>query len=367
MGTRQQRFGRDSPEARQSFVRASQAADWGAVTTVKVEPGILLKDDSDVAPLGGSNPSLVAENAAAGPRVGDVIANRYRLDRVLGRGAMGEVFAAFHLERRHRVAIKVLRTRCPVAAARLLREGRTCARFHNEHILRIFEVGQLAGGAPFLVSEYLPGWNLAEVIARGPVPFREAVELMLQACAALQQPHAAGVVHRDLKPANLFLTCKRRKRPFLKVLDFGISKICRSDGEECDPSLTLAGTILGSPQYMSPEQIRARDDIDSRADIWSLGVILYELLTGQAPFRGRTLLALSAAIANDPPPRLSTVNPELPKGLELVLLRCLEKRADHRYPTVRAMADDIEPFARRQSSMVNAHRSWSRQRPPIFR
>jgi eukaryotic-like serine/threonine-protein kinase len=296
----------------------------------------------------GDDDVSAGEGVALPPlEVGGVIAGKYRVEQRLGSGGMGMVFAARHVELGQRVAIKVLHRRGEAATARFLREARTCARLASDHISRVFDVGRLSDGAPYIVMEYLVGEDLGRVVARGPVAITDAVRYVLDACAALAEAHAAGIIHRDLKPANLFLTARSDGRPVVKVLDFGISKSTggNHDGALPDGLLTSTGTMLGSPLYMSPEQIRARKDVDARTDIWSLGVILYELLAGRQPFRAPTLAAAAVTIAVESPVRLSQVRPELPTGLEAVVLRCLEKEPAARFQTIEALAAALRPLA----------------------
>jgi serine/threonine protein kinase len=276
---------------------------------------------------------------------GTLWAGKYRIERLLGRGGMASVFSAFHEELGHRVAIKVLHSDDSGAATRLIREAQTTARLGGAHVPRVFDLGRLPGGAPYIVMEYLIGEDLSQVLARGPVAPWEAVGYVLQACAVLGPVHAAGVVHRDLKPANLFLVAQEGGAPVLKVLDFGISKGGFQDDSAEAQSLTSTGAIVGSPMYMSPEQIRASKDVDARSDLWSLGVILHELVTGDRPFHGATLSALAIAIATEPPSRPGAVRPGIPPGLERAILRCLEKDRSARFQSVEALSRALAPFA----------------------
>jgi serine/threonine-protein kinase len=287
------------------------------------------------------------EHDAPPPEVGDRIAGKYLVERRLGSGGMGVVIAARHIELGQRVAIKILHRRGEAVTARFLREARICARLASDHIPRVFDVGRLDNGAPYIVMEYLVGEDLGRLVARGPLVKADAVGYLLDACAALSAAHAAGIVHRDLKPANLFLTTRSDGRPVAKVLDFGISKSSAAE-EEVAPlegALTSTGTMLGSPLYMSPEQIRARKDVDARTDIWALGVILYELLTGRQPFRAPTLAAAAVAIAVEAPTPPSRLQAELPPALDAVILRCLEKEPRARFQSVDALAKALRPFA----------------------
>jgi serine/threonine protein kinase len=276
-------------------------------------------------------------------RAGDVLADKYSIEGLLGCGGMGTVYAARNLELGLRVAIKVAHHSSSRAYARLVREARISALLANHHIPRTFDLGRFPNGAPYIVMEHLDGEDLAHVIARGPVSAHDGVDYVRQACAALSHAHAAGIVHRDLKPANLFLTKRNATGPaVIKVLDFGISK--RLDvSKPTDRAIT--SPHFGSPLYMSPEQIRANKHLDERTDIWSLGVIFYELLTGKPPFGGSTLYALSVAIATDAPRPLSHWRSDLPPGLERVVLRCLEKDPAARFGSAKELMRVMKTFA----------------------
>jgi serine/threonine-protein kinase len=291
---------------------------------------------------------------------GDVIADKYEVEHLLGSGGMGQVFAARHLELGQRVAIKVLDHRGPTAAARFLREARTSANLVSDHVPRVFDVGRLPAGAPYLVMEYLVGQDLRRLLEdRGPIDATDAVAYLLDACAAVAGAHAAGIVHRDLKPANLLLTSRADGQPLVKVLDFGVSKVMGDDdlpAPASDQGLTSTGVVLGSPLYMSPEQVRARKDIDARTDVWSLGAILFELLSGRPPFRAPTLPALAVAIAVESPPALSSLRSDLPDGLELITQRCLEKRPELRFQSVDELARALRPLL---STAREEARSWA--------
>ncbi|HEX3762946.1 MAG TPA: serine/threonine-protein kinase, partial [Kofleriaceae bacterium] len=220
---------------------------------------------------------------------GTVLAGKYRIERRLGRGGMGLVLAAEHIELRSVVAIKCLHdayARRSDVVMRFLREARASARLQSEHVCRVFDVDRLDTGVPYLVMELLHGRDLAQVLrATGPLDPATVAAYLVQACDAIGEAHAAQIVHRDLKPSNLFLTRRRDGAPLIKVLDFGVAKA----PEEGSPVLTDASTVVGSPRYMAPEQIRAARIADARSDIWSLGVILYELVSGRPPFEGASL------------------------------------------------------------------------------
>ncbi len=286
------------------------------------------------------------------PGVGEVIEGKYRVEEVVGRGGMGVVLAARHLALGQRVAIKVLSASDAAreeATARFLREGRAAAGLTSDHVVRIHDVGTLPNGAAFMVMELLRGKDLsAHLSAVGPLPIPEAVDFVLQTCDAIAEAHALGIVHRDLKPSNLFLTHRSDGTPLIKVLDFGISKT-RPDADAPGFQATLTSTrsVIGSPAYMAPEQIRDAKHVDARVDVWSLGLILYELLSGVQAFVADTLPAVCAAIAADDPTPLRQIRPEVPPTLEAVIRRCLEKDPARRFQTVCDLGDALAPFGHR--------------------
>jgi serine/threonine-protein kinase len=269
-----------------------------------------------------------------------VVLGKYHVEHVLGEGGMGVVVAARHLDLGQLFAIKLLR---PAALAdaevieRFLREARATARLRSEHVARVHDVGRLEDGAPYIVMEHLSGQDLRQVLReRGPLPPEEAVAYVYQACEAVAEAHSLGIVHRDLKPANLFLARRPSRTPCVKVLDFGISKdLCSSQSDGSDLSdLTKTGIIMGSPHYMAPEQLARSKDADPRSDIWSLGVILFELLTGARPFAAEGLMEVLTKIATMPPPRPGDLRPDLPPSIEAIVLKCLEKAPERRFQSV---------------------------------
>jgi serine/threonine-protein kinase len=295
------------------------------------------------------------------PREGDLLAGRFLVEGVLGEGGMCTVFAARHIQLDGRVAIKVLRPDIVADAAnpreivtRFLFEGRAAARIQSEHVVRTFDVGTLPSGAPFLVMEYLEGRDLDGLLRQcGTLPIGAAVDYLLQAGEAIAEAHGRGIVHRDLKPANLFLTHRADGSPLVKVLDFGISKIMRGRTvhfggprpEGAVPWNTGTAHVVGTPHYMSPEQLRGARDIDARTDIWSLGAILHELLSGEPPFKGSTLPEICANILRDDPPALSPLRPEVPASLQAVVRKCLEKEPVNRYADLGELAVALSEFA----------------------
>jgi eukaryotic-like serine/threonine-protein kinase len=285
---------------------------------------------------------------------GDLLAGKYRVEKVLGVGGMGVVVMATHLELDERVALKFLlpeAVESPEAAARFVREARAAVKIKSEHVARVIDVGRLENGAPYMVMEFLNGTDLGEVVQQGQLPVEDAVDYLIQACDAMVEAHAAGIVHRDLKPSNLFLSRRNDGSALVKVLDFGISKVAVPDISEA--SLTRTSTLMGSPYYMSPEQMRSARNVDHRTDVWSMGVILYELLAGRPPFSGESLPDLLAAIMTVPPHPLRALRPELPAALEQVILRSLEKDVTRRFQSVGELAAALVPFAPRRSRHIS--------------
>ncbi|WP_437604608.1 serine/threonine-protein kinase [Sorangium sp. So ce834] len=287
------------------------------------------------------------------PRIGEVFAQRYRLERSLGRGSMGAVFVAEHVSLRQRVAVKFLLPRAkdfPGASARFLREARAAAAIRSEHVARVIDVGTAELGLPYIVMEHLRGRDLQQVLdARGPLPVSEAVDYVLQSCEAVAEAHARGIVHRDLKPGNLFLTSGPSGVPVVKVLDFGLSKSAEDAAEE-DGKLTASEMMLGSPCYMSPEQVRCTKDVDARTDVWALGIILYQLLTARFPFDAPSISALFVAIVTDAPRPPRVHRWELPVHLEEVILRCLEKDVQQRLQSVVELSRALAPYGTEHSA-----------------
>ena len=272
---------------------------------------------------------------------GETLAGKYRVERVLGRGGMGIVVAARHLELDERVAIKFLiGEREGAATERFLREARSAAKIKGEHVCRVFDFGRTETGEPYIVMEHLEGTDLATVLERdGAQKVEPVVGWIVETCDALAEAHALGIIHRDLKPANVFLANRPDGTSLAKVLDFGISKL--PFGE----TVTGPEVKMGSPLYMSPEQIESARDVDARSDVWSLGVVLYELLTGKPPFVGDSMLQLSVTIREKEPTPLGELAPDVPEPLAEVVAKCLAKRPADRWPSVAALAVALRPFA----------------------
>jgi eukaryotic-like serine/threonine-protein kinase len=296
------------------------------------------------------------------PAPGEVLASKYVVERVLGLGGMGAVLLARHVELDERVAIKMLLPSAtplsPTAepVTRFIREARAAIKIRNEHVVRILDVGRLDDGRPYIVMEYLEGSDLARLVEdSGPLPVDDAIEYVVQACEAIAAAHAMGIVHRDLKPANIFLARTGDGRPCIKVLDFGISKISGSS-PGASGGLTSTTTIMGTPCFMSPEQLRSTRDVDARADIWSMGAILHALLTGTPPYDGESNADVSAKIIRDLPTPVRQLRPEVPEDLEAIILRCLEKDPAARFPDVAELAQALAAVTVRDSVKSSAAR-----------
>ncbi|HEY2517050.1 MAG TPA: protein kinase [Polyangiaceae bacterium] len=279
--------------------------------------------------------------------LGELLAGKYRVDSVLGRGGMGVVLAATHLQLEQRVAIKFLadpgeRASLPEMRERFAREARAASKIRSEHVARVLDVGTLDCGTPYTVMEYLAGEDLGKTLrSRGALPVAEAVGYVLQACEALAEAHAAGIVHRDLKPANVFLARRADGSLAVKLLDFGISKVLAPGAHG---AITNRTSMLGSPVYMPPEQIRCARDVDARGDLWSVGATLFELIAGRPPFRAETLPELCVRILEEQAPALELFAPDAPRGLGDVVQRCLAKEPAARFANVAELAAALEPF-----------------------
>jgi eukaryotic-like serine/threonine-protein kinase len=281
---------------------------------------------------------------------GQIINGKYEVVELIGVGGLGFVVAANHVELGEKVALKFLRPEAmsnAEAVSRFSREARASAKLRSEHVARVFDVGTLPDGSPFIVMEYLEGIDLGVLLhERGALPISLAVEYVLQTCEALATAHASGVVHRDIKPDNLFLNRRAQDLHVIKVLDFGISKVslARSSPAARHP-LVETTMAMGSPIYMSPEQIRAAKDIDARTDIWSLGCVLYELLTNRLAFDASSITEVTAFILERETPSLRSARPDIPEPLELVIQRCLAKTPAQRFQNVGELAIALAPFA----------------------
>jgi serine/threonine-protein kinase len=293
----------------------------------------------------------------AAVRAGDIIAGKFQIERVLGEGGMGYVVAARHIQLGQTVALKFMREDVVTSEckSRFLREARNTVRLKSKHVSRVLDVGSLDSGSPYMVMEYLEGTDLSDLLhERGRFPVVEACDYIIQACEAISEAHCYGIIHRDLKPANLFLTRGSGGEPIVKVLDFGVSKVLELGMDEDtrpggrrghhDSVVTNATDLLGSPSYMAPEQVVSARNADARSDVWSLGVILFRLVSGKLPFTGTALGDLIQNVIHGPIPNLRQLRPDIPEGLEHVVLRCLDRDRDRR-PDAIELARLLAPYA----------------------
>jgi eukaryotic-like serine/threonine-protein kinase len=296
--------------------------------------------------------------------LGSTVCGRYELESLIAEGGMGVVFQARHLVLDQPIALKLVRpaiARDPNAVARFLDEARVIARMRSPHAARVFDSGRAEDGTPYMALELLNGCDLRSLLDRnGPVCCEQAAEYVIQACHAMCEAHALGVVHRDLKPENLFLHRAEDGSRVIKVLDFGISKYLNFELRSGGRAHTHAGEIVGSPHYMSPEQMSA-ECVDARADIWALGVVLFELVTGEVPFPGESIGEVCALLFNGEVPALSRFRSEVPVSFERITRRCLSKNRAERYQDANELADALRQFLRDPSGART--RSGGPERP----
>ncbi len=275
---------------------------------------------------------------------GQILAGKFRIERILGRGGMGVVVAATHIQLDEKVALKFLLPEAlknEEAVRRFEREARAAVKIKSEHVARVTDVGKLETGAPYMVMEFLHGMDLGEYLKKmGPLPLEEAVEYLLQASEAIAEAHSLGIIHRDLKPANLYRIVRSDGSPSVKVLDFGISKVTNGS----DASMTHTSSMMGSPYYMSPEQMTSAKNVDQRTDVWALGIILHELLTGRVPYDGETIPEVCAKVLQNPAPELSALRQGLPNELNFVLAKALAKAREDRFDDVAQLAAALAAF-----------------------
>lgn len=303
----------------------------------------------------------MAEEARKSPvRPGDIVGGKYRVDRILGAGGMGVVVAATHTELDQAVALKFILPETlsgKDAIERFMREARAVAKLKSEHVARVYDVGRDGQNNPYMVLELLEGVDLARLNRdKGPLAVADAVEFVLQACEALVEAHTAGIVHRDLKPQNIHVGKRLNGMPLVKVLDFGIAKAVGAAAVG-QMALTDSQAVIGSPLYMAPEHMRSARAADTRSDIWSLGVILYEILGGQLPFDGETVTEVCIRVVNEAPPSLQSLRPGLDANLIATVMRCLEKDPAARWQNVAQLATALEPFSR-SAQHGGAMRPW---------
>jgi serine/threonine-protein kinase len=299
---------------------------------------------------------------------GDVVANKYRVERILGVGGVGFVVAATHVELGGLFALKFLKRpflNDKAIAERFTREARAACRISSEYVARVYDVGSHEG-APFIVLEHLVGRDLSAVLAeRRTLGLRESAEYGVQACAALAVAHANGIVHRDIKPENLFVV-DEQGLPTVKLLDFGISKFVTVVGQPANEwaweEEPITGALTcGTPDYMSPEQIQSTASVDGRSDIWSLGMVLYELLASTPAFQAESVMDTCSAILDTQPRRLDAVRPEVPPEFADIIARCLQKDPADRFATVAELAVALLPFASARALAIAENSEWIRR------
>ncbi len=291
--------------------------------------------------------------AVAQTNPGDILLGKYRVEEVIGIGGMGRVVKASHLYLQQPVAIKILLPQMAESqstVARFVREAQATVRLRSEHIARVMDVGTMPDGAPFMVMEFLEGFDLNQILRHhGPQMPQPVVDLILQACEGISEAHALGIVHRDIKPSNFFITRRPDGSNLLKILDFGISKTPAELSE-----LTGTQTVIGTPTYMAPEQMRTARSTDPRSDIWSMGVVMYQMLAGRPPFEAETYAELVIKVGTEPPTPLHVA---MPPGLDSIVMRCLEKDPANRIQNVGDLARMLAPYA---SDPLNAQQSAER-------
>ncbi len=278
---------------------------------------------------------------------GQIVARKYRVGELIAVGGMGVVHAGTHLELGHTVAIKCVRADCASSGEvvrRFLNEARVAASLRSDHVAKVFDAGWTPDGVPYIVMEHLQGRDLAtQLVESGALPVRDAVRYILEACDALEEAHRAGLIHRDVKPENLFIVEHSNGKTALKLLDFGVSTHFRpASGSR---RMTAGGHSVGSPNYMSPEQMTSPRDTDQRTDIWSLGAVLYELLTGVRAFDGETVPMICSAVLSTEPAPISKLRPEVSPALERIVQKCLERDRERRFESVALLKEALQPYA----------------------
>jgi serine/threonine-protein kinase len=280
------------------------------------------------------------------PQEGEVLDNKYRVEKLLGEGGMGAVAKATHLIRRAPVALKFMSPAVLAlqgAVERFVNEGVAASQIDSDHVVKVFDVGRMPSGAPYLVMEFLDGQDLAQILANegGRLSIPRAVHFTIQILRALQTAHAAGIIHRDMKPSNCFVIDKDGEPDFVKLVDFGISKVRSDDPEGKPANLTRTNSALGTPLYMSPEQARAAPDLDARSDLYSAGAMFFECLTGRPPHVGPTYEQILIAICTVDPPDVRRYRPEVSRELAAFVGKALAREPDARFQTADAMLDAL--------------------------
>jgi serine/threonine-protein kinase len=302
-------------------------------------------------------------------QVGDILDQKYRIVRLIGRGGMGSVFEGQHVLIERRIAVKVLHSPSPDVVTRFVREAQAAGRIRNDHILEVLDVGALPDGSPYMVTEFLEGETLLQRLARqGRLPPRAAVPLVIELLDGLAAAHRAGIVHRDLKPDNVFLVKEKAGRQdYVKIIDFGISKFTSGQG---GLALTRTGQVMGTPYYLAPEQARDARSVDARSDLYAVGAILYEIVTGRVPFEAVTLSELLVKVVSQSPTPPTRIVPEIDPQFSALVLRAMAREPDQRFQSaeelVAALRCWVTPEGARTSVLPAASASapLSLDRPP---
>lgn len=275
---------------------------------------------------------------------GDWIADRYRVLRKIGEGGMGVLYACLDTVLSREVAVKLMQRSLaiePLLAERLMREARLAAQLRR-HVAQVFDCGMLDTGEPYIVMELLSGRDMYAILRdSGPLSPAELCTALLQVCDGLAEAHEKGIIHRDLKPENLFCALEPDGSTIFKIVDFGVSKQLTGHRMRAQTNPTES---VGSPQYMSPEQITTPSEVDARTDVWSLGVVMFELLTGHLPFGGPGPAQVCASVLTDPVPALSDYRADVPRALESIVRRCLEKNREQRFQSVLDVSAALRAF-----------------------
>lgn len=283
------------------------------------------------------------------PVEGDLVADRYRVGPVIGAGGMGIVYKATHVELGTSVALKVIRpdmARNSAIWRRFSREARALGALQNKHVVRVHDAGTLASGLRYLVMELLEGIDLRRLLQeRGALQRERAVDYVIQVCSALGDAHRLNIIHRDIKPENIFIANVRGAEPEVRLLDFGVALFLEDAGQ-----LTVPGRGVGSPQYLSPEQMQNPSGVDQRSDIWAVGLLLYELLSGASPFHGLNPAQTGLLISKGPIPRIDQACPDLPRELSALVQRCLEINPERRPQSADELMSSLEPFSSRNEA-----------------
>ncbi|HET8938747.1 MAG TPA: serine/threonine-protein kinase [Polyangiales bacterium] len=289
-------------------------------------------------PADGERTEAQVAQPSQDPLIGSVIDGRYRVEERIGEGGMGVVYRATHVVLRKPFALKVIRADQATDAnivQRFVREARAASGIGHPNIVNINDFGTTADGSLYLAMEFLDGMTLADAMKSGPIPFARALEIFIQIAGALEAAHAQGIVHRDLKPENIFLMREAGQYEFVKVLDFGIAKV-----KNAAAKLTSTGMVFGTPHYLSPEQA-AGQPVDHRSDIYSLGVIMYQVLAGELPFTAESLMALMTKHMFEPAPSLREAGHPVPTALDAIVGRCLQKKPELRHGSMRELDSDL--------------------------